>query len=182
MSAFDAGLTAVFTVWLAATVCAQLPATFPRWEKLLKFDVARLLPRYHFFAPFPDTYDYHLLVRVRSREGRPGPWREITAEPERTRWSAVWHPGRRECKLLRDLAESLRLSDPQCAEPGTLVSNPYLLLLNHAVAAVRTDSAATGGEVQFLIATTVGRAGANPPQPLFLSRHHRVPARPCQGP
>ncbi|WP_371627566.1 hypothetical protein OG245_36180 [Streptomyces sp. NBC_01116] len=175
MSGFDAGIAAVFALWLALTLCAQLPAAFPRWEKLLRFDVLRLLPRYHFFAPCPDTYDYHLLVRVRPDGGRAGPWREITAEPVRPWWSWGWNPGRRECKMLRDLAESLRLSDPRCTDPGTLLSVPYLLILNHAVAALPAEEpTAAGREVQFLIATTTYRASAVP-QPLFLSRHHRVP-------
>ncbi|GAA2231946.1 hypothetical protein [Streptomyces nogalater] len=151
MDVYEAGLATVLGLWLALTTVAQLGAAVPGVREALSAGPLRLvLPAYNFFAPVPGTSDAHLLVRLRSAEEVPGLWRELTGEPVRRRWDWVWNPGHREHKQMADLADYLPRTDPWCEASSTVLSVPYLLLLNRAVAAVAGSGPAAGTQVQFL--------------------------------
>ncbi|WP_461006430.1 hypothetical protein [Streptomyces capparidis] len=74
--------------------------------------------------------------------------------------------------------------DPRCEAASTALSVPYLLLLNHAVAAVTGSGPPPGTQppdtqVQFLIAHSHSRCsdGEDRPDIRFLSRWHPLPGR-----
>lgn len=184
MNPYETGLATLFVLWLALTAVAQLGEAVPRVRKMRSAGPLRLVfPAYNFFAPVPGTTDAHLLVRLRGPGEGPGPWRELTDEPVRTRWNWVWNPDRREYKQMADLADHLARADPRCEAPSTVLSVPYLLLLNRAAAAVARSEPPPGTQVQFLLAHSHSRCagGGDRPDVRFLSRWHPLPGRAADG-
>ncbi|MFI1969188.1 hypothetical protein BLA24_25535 [Streptomyces cinnamoneus] len=174
LSPYESALAALLGTWLLLAVLAQLGPVAP-WlgQAVGRLDVLGLVPRYHLVATCPATHDYHLLIRTRPPGGRFGAWREVTTEPRRRRWNAVWNPDRRHHQQLFDLAMALARTDARSDDPATPLPVPYLLLLRHVSAlAGRTE----GAQVQFLIARSAGHRPAEQPAALFVSQAHRTGA------
>ncbi|MEU3874449.1 MULTISPECIES: hypothetical protein [Streptomyces] len=171
MDPYAYACAAALAAWLLLSAAAQLGPLLPRlkqWHQ--RYDPLGFVPRYHFFAPRPGTYDYHLLVRT-GPDGTPsfGPWRELAPPRRRRWWHVLWNPDRRQRKQLFDLTMRLCRADARCEDPATPLSIPYLLLLGHAGGAVGDD-----GQVQFMIARSAGYRRGEPPQAVFVSRPHRL--------
>jgi hypothetical protein len=170
----EIALAAVLGAWLLVSAAAQLAVVFPRLNELGRFDLFRLVPRYHFFAPTPGVVDYHLLVRVRTQAGQLGTWREMAPRPRRW-WNFLWNPDRRARKALHDLATALQSESKTCSARALQASVPYLALLNHAMAAVQSsEEPDRGSHVQFLVAVSPGVLSDEQAKPLFVSSLHPV--------
>ncbi|KAF4406963.1 MULTISPECIES: hypothetical protein [Streptomyces] len=172
MGVYECTLAALFAAWLLLCVLAQLRVAAPRVApRLGRWDASLLVPRYNYFAPVPGVHDYHLLFRTRTRGREFGAWQEVSTEGRRRWWNFAWNPDRRCRKRLLDLAKELAHRDPACADPATVLSVPYLMLLRHVCAQAEPAERA---DIQFLIVTISGAGRDELPQPLFLSRPHEV--------
>jgi hypothetical protein len=124
---------AALGVWLLLTIAAQCPTRLA--SRLRRLDTLLLLPRWHFFAPVPDTRDHFLLYRDRLHGGGWTSWRTALS-PQSRRWTAaLWNPAKFELKVLIDL-HALTIADRESprAESVQLYLLPaYLLLLSHVM-------------------------------------------------
>jgi hypothetical protein len=125
---------AVLGFWLLLTLAAQFPNRLP--SRFRRLDALLLRPRWHFFAPVPDTRDHFLLFRDRLAGGEWTPWRAALGPPPR-RWTAgVWNPAKFEVKLLVDLHALIvpDLESPRTDGFELYLSPAYLPFLSHVMA------------------------------------------------
>jgi hypothetical protein len=129
-----AGIAAwvICSALLALTIACQRPRW--NWVRSLKYhDVAALIPAWTFFAPTPGIKDTRVLWRDCFVDGAMSPWRELLP-PATGCLRFLWNPQKRQNKLITDAAQmilQMAVRDPE--SPLTLVSLPYLLLLNRVM-------------------------------------------------
>jgi len=157
---------------LIVTLLAQLRRVPPvMWLK--RYDACALIPAWTFFAPNPGTRDARLLWRQRYTDGRLSPWRETTG-PQVTPWKGLWNPTKRVRKGVTDATSSvLRRAVNFPHSQLTVISVPYLLIVNHICALPGAEMA---NARQFMIAYTdrsnAGREGE--PRVQFVSHWHLI--------
>ena len=137
-------ITVVLAIWFALSVMNQIPAA--RRFLTGTLNSFNILPSFALFAPDPADVDYHLVYRDHRADGSCGEWLEIVVAPGgATR--ALWNPTARDCGALLQAVAGLSILSsavaPRCRNGDLiiLVSLPYLLVLNLARAAPRTDGA-----------------------------------------
>ena len=158
-------------ILLVLTVLCQRPRW--KWLKSLKYrDVAAVIPAWTFFAPNPGKNDTRLLWRELRCDGSISVWHEVVP-PSGGLLRAVWNPGKREAKAISDAGPMvLRMLTQNPKNQLTLVSLPYLVLLNRISSAPRTPLSVAR---QFLVLQTTGvDAASGGFQPLLLSRWHAL--------
>lgn len=127
-------VTAVFGVWLCATVALNVPFLERRVGRFLTRRIWALVPNWSFFAPHPAMSDTLLFYRDRYCSGVCSPWRHIELIPHGRRFRRIaWNPGARVDKAVAD-AESLLIQEDVksggVSPQGLALTVPYLLLLN----------------------------------------------------
>jgi hypothetical protein len=141
------------SLWLLATIGYQLPVfrgMLGRWNE------ARILPSWSFFAPSPATRDSHVVFRDLLRDGTATIWAPAAFFPSRTLLHTVWHPAKRPRKILRDASKTLKQTARRSASKGVVqCSLPYLLILHYCIAQYPRPSNAMAR--QFAVVETSGR-------------------------
>jgi hypothetical protein len=173
----DAGWTMIvglgLLLWWIASIIHQIP---PRWwNYVTQYDLFRLLPQWHFFAPRPGRRDNHLVIRD-IVDGQLGEWREIDVgeAPLTSRW--LWNPSRFRQKALADLTNGLikarRLyTENQFGDRSERLSLPYLGLL----AWVNSQPAASQPCLrQFAIVASSGHKLDRMLHIVYVSDAHRI--------
>jgi hypothetical protein len=168
ISAYDAMLAALFSLWLAFTVVKQF--RYPLARRLTRRDIFNMLPIWTFFAPNPGKTDLHILFRDVLRDGSMTAWQEVLHRHKR-RLRLLWNPAKREDKIVRDCVTALRKSEREIPTRATLFFTvPYMILLGHVLSAsVSGDASAR----QFLIVEE-GRFAGGGTVPVFMSSFHSV--------
>ena len=92
------------SVWLVATVLAQLP--YRVRNVIRRFDPYGVIPAWTFFAPSPGISDPVLIARDRLDDGTWSPW-SIRWREQTKPLRFLWRPGKRVAKLVTDCASSL---------------------------------------------------------------------------
>jgi hypothetical protein len=153
-------IVVVLSIWFVLTVANQVHQARRRLNGTLNsFGV---LPSLGLFAPEPRDVDYHLVWRDRRADGTYGAWSEIVVEPGGAA-RAIWNPTSREVGALLQIVAALSILNsavvPACrnAERIVLVSLPYLILLNVALAQPRAADAVAR---QFAVLETTGFGAA----------------------
>lgn len=172
MTAPEAFAVLLLGAWFVLTVIRQV-TTRATWQEHGRLGWA--VPEWRFFAPFPSTADYRLVYRLRANHEQPSGLRVYSvSRAERLR--ALWNPGGRRQKILRDMMQALcslaeRVTKSSAGLPDRLIlSEPYLLLLNLVQNEIRLND----GLVQFGI---VRSEPGGEDDLIFLSRWHRVGAQ-----
>jgi hypothetical protein len=146
----------VFVIWLALSIANQIP--FARKRLTSTLNSFGLLPAFSLFAPEPVDVDYHLVWRDLTSEGTYGDWQELIFAPS-TPGRALWNPGGRDLSALIQVVSDLSILAsafaPSCRSGHrlTLVSRPYLFLLNAVVAQTAGPGAVAR---QFMVVETSG--------------------------
>jgi len=137
-------------------------------------DGVAILPQWRFYAQRQIGSDegifddLHLIARIRTPDGKTGPWQALLGPGERSFSAAVWHPQRRSDDQLTELMQALcPTSRKDEALPG-MGSIPYLATLRFCLDAMEP---AAGQVLQFAIVTTRGRR-ARTVDVTFLSHWH----------
>ena len=157
---------AVFAVWMAISVTAQIP----RYKApIRRLDPLYLIPEYSFFAPTPATGDFSVLYRDRDGDGEMGDWHELPLGGTRSILNALWNPDRRTRKATFDVCTDLAKYILADAPLEVQVSVPYLVLLNHVSTLPRLEQ---GDATQFLIMMSHGVEAEEEPEVMYLSAIH----------
>lgn len=169
MSVAEVAWTAILGVWFGLTVLRQFDTAWVR--TILSRDLAGILPVWHFFAPTPGGFDYHVVYRDILEDGEVTPWREIDQIAVRPLRSAVWNPEKRTKKALLDVAtDCARLQSAESSMAWS-TSLPYLVVLNY-VTRIRRETRSR--KTQFALFVSEGAAEADAPQMLAASGVHRL--------
>jgi hypothetical protein len=164
---FDIAGALVFAIWLVLSVFNQLKVSLN--DRVRRWDVGHLVPRWTFFAPNPGTADYHLVYRDFDAASQPcSPWHEVHM-PLRSRLSLIWNPQKRARKVLVDMAQSLSSLAVDNNAAATF-SIPYLALLQLTLH--HSQPAANAHARQFGIAQTYGPEQDSEPVFLYRSATH----------
>ncbi len=159
-------VVALFGSWLLLTILCQVPGRASSY--LRTWDFLGLIPEWNFFAPHPNTGDYHLLYRDRLLDGSFTEWTELRQSESYRWWHAVWNPARRRKKALFDLTAALAREIREA--PDTLqVSMAYLSLLQH-VSSLGRPEAVVG--TQFMIMRSHGMISTQEPDVMMVSEVH----------
>ena len=143
----------VVVVWLTLTVIAQFSGMS---QVVARYDTFHLVPRWTFFAPNPGVKDYHVAYRDKCTGGQTSSWRSIDVGVRRTFVGCVWHPQKRERKILMDSVQSLRVAMRLASEAprAVEVSLPYLMLLRVVMVTPKADPGSV--ERQFVVVESCG--------------------------
>lgn len=164
-------VTAIYAIWVTATIVNQFHSWCPKWLKLV--NIFGLIPIWTFFAPNPGMTDYYLLYRDRLPDGSLDNWKEIELkDSENGIRLALWNPTKRKHKALSDLVSSLIEFVNHRTNDSLVVSVPYILILNFITS--RPHSLGTTG-TQFMVLEHSGFS--NEPQRtrvLVISGIHRL--------
>jgi hypothetical protein len=153
--------------WLAVTVAAQAAhCGLGRWRPSHR---SGILPRWTFFAPYPEVRDYRLFVRARPANGPFGSWREIPLADVRFPLSSVWNPRKRIQKGLYFALSSLLALKRQTAQDRLVQTEAYRRVLGYVR---ETRLSPESREVQFMIARSYGFVSSLKPKSVFLSEIH----------
>jgi hypothetical protein len=168
----------IVIVWLVCIAALVVTAMFqPRGRlarRIKTHDVFGLIPLWTFFAPRAQSSDARVLWRERRVDGTLSSWRELMPL-ERPRWSAVWHPTRRQSRVIAASDLSMMLRRMALLEPGDnaiLVTSWYLLVLNVVLAL--PASPLTGARQFIIVTTTEEEDDARNLRPGFLSQWHPI--------
>jgi hypothetical protein len=117
----------------------------------------QFIPTWSFFAPLPNMFDYHLLYREISNNGKVQEWKEVySLEDQRPIYCLIWNPEKRFSKAFLDLAMDLiRFSEKVQDNKQVCTSLPYLQILNYLDSLCRKQSnfCQKLSKIQFLILT-----------------------------
>lgn len=167
MTIVDTLVTAVFGIWLVASVLVYVPGLKLH---IRKWDVLALVPQWNFFAPRPAQHDYVLLYRDQLEDGSITDWTQVSVIAPRRIWSIIWNPRKRDNKALfdtvTDLAAHLRQS-----VAALEVSVPYLAILNYISEIPRFGPARF---TQFLLMRSQVLPKTREHEVLFLSHLHSL--------
>lgn len=156
-------------LWLALTVCNQ----FKRGSLITpvkRHDVLALIPTWTFFAPRPGVTDFHLMYRDCSASGGYSSWHELRT-PRAGALKGLWNPSKRQGKGVTDMCNTVLRLSRQNLGRRIYVQVPYLVLLNAACAAPRTN---VSHMRQFAIVRTTGHDAPRETTMLFVSALHRL--------
>lgn len=160
----------ILVAWSVISVFAQFDLHAMR--KLKARDVFSLIPNWHFFAPHPRVYDYHLLFRDLQATGEPGPWQVASVSGQRTLWAAVWNPQKRGKQILTHIVQFLLLGLRPKKTSTSMTLNPaYLLILNYISSLPREASSV---QTEFMILRSDGFVPKGEPRLVFRSVVHRL--------
>jgi len=162
---------ATLGAWLVLSVIQQFSP--PWFARVQGIDIFGLIPLWTFFAPNPGHSDYHLVYRDELHDGTITPWREVPMCELRGPRSFIWNPEKRSKKVLADVAAALVQHADATSELETLVSLPYLILLNVIAAEEPVRAAAR----QFVLVETFGFLRRGPTRALLVSRFHPLETR-----
>jgi hypothetical protein len=173
---YEIVVTVFLACWFLATVLCQFKETKISWFIRYKIDFFNLVPLWTFFAPHPGKRDYHLLFRDKVTEADYSEWQEMDITEERTFWSWLWNPEKRDKKILSDVVQSLVASIPSYREKtGSLnllmFSTPYIIVL-HAVSQYKKRS--QNCYRQFMLAESSGYQKETEPALILLSVFHQI--------
>ncbi|MFD2583467.1 hypothetical protein ACFSR6_13295 [Pedobacter vanadiisoli] len=173
---YEIVVTVFLACWFIATVLCQFRETKISWFIRYKIDLFNLIPLWTFFAPHPGKRDYHLLFRDKVTETDYSEWQEMEITEERTFWSWLWNPEKRDKKILSDVVQSLVSSIPSYREKtGNLnllmFSTPYIIVL-HAVSQYKKRS--QNCYRQFMLAESSGYQKETQPALILLSVFHQI--------
>lgn len=132
----------------------------------------QLIPAWNFFAPFPNTFDYHLLYREISNH-EVGEWQDLyTLKDKRSMYCFLWNPEKKSIKSFLDIAlDLISFSNKVHDNKQVYTSLPYLQLLNYVSS---LNHKASSDKIQFLILTN---SRAQDYQVAFLSDVHPLSRR-----
>jgi hypothetical protein len=164
-----ASLAILFTTWFILSILKQLHIDALR-NHFGKYDRFSVVPSWTFFAPNPGRTDLHLLYRDGQADGSIGTWNEILHR-RRRRFRAIWNPGKREDKVLRDCSQVLRRTATALPDQRLLMLTvPYLIFLNVVCSAPASSKAVVR---QFALVEET-RTGNQAPEPIFVSSFHEI--------
>ena len=166
----DAILAVFLAAWLGLCIATQFPQDV--FQRMRRWDIFHLLPRWSFFAPRPLTSDYHFLYRDSLSDGTHTDWTELSFSPPRMALLAsLWNPEKRQakefCDLVSDLMQHQRVHD----ETSIQLTVPYLMLLNYVTHLPRS---ADWTHTQFMIMSSPGAHSKEAPTPLVVSGVHQL--------
>jgi len=167
----DGIIAAFIVVWFGLCVATQFPQDV--FQRVRRWDIFHLLPRWSFFAPRPLTSDYHFLYRDSLVDGTHTDWTEVQFSPPRSSLlSWLWNPEKRQakafCDLVSDLMQHQRLHHD---ETSIQLAVPYLMLLNYITNLPRSSN---WTHTQFMLMTSPGELSTEAPTPLMLSGVHQL--------
>jgi len=173
---YEIVITVFLACWFLATILCQFKETRISWFIRYKLDLFNLIPLWTFFAPHPGKRDYHLLFRDKISDENYTEWQEMDITEERTFWSWLWNPEKRDKKILSDVVQSLVSSIPSYRErTGNLnllmFSTPYIIVL-HAVSNYKRRTADCYR--QFMLAESSGYQKETTPSLILLSVFHPI--------
>ncbi|MGN8069384.1 hypothetical protein [Mucilaginibacter sp. 22184] len=173
---YETIVTVFLAFWFLITIVCQFRDSVLSNFFKHKVDIFGLIPLWTFFAPHPGKRDYHLLYRDKITEDSYSEWHEIDITEERSFWSWLWNPEKRDKKILSDVVQSLVTMIPlyRKEELGLnllMFSMPYIIVL-HAVSQRQKES----NEVsrQFMLAETSGYQKETDPALVLLSVFHQI--------
>ena len=161
----------IFLSWFILTIINQFNY---KWvQKVKKFDVFHLLPRWTFFAPNPGTSDYHFVFRLMDVNNNVSSFTEIPLYGNRNFLSAFWNSNKRVKKALADLVMDL---NRQCVskeinEENIKISFSYIALLNFLSNVPKSTNTKS---IQFAILKSQGFIDDEIPSLIICSEFHNV--------
>ena len=159
----------IVVMWLAITLLSQHDFFSKAFGG---FGIARVIPRWTFFAPNPGVTDYHIVVRDRLPNGTTTGWKHVPFAQGRTSVDLIWNHRKRSRKVLHDSVQMLRVCAVSSGCPkGELFSLPYILLLRYSVVSVPPQ---TGAVRQFAVIESRGHS-ARALEATYVSSFHKVP-------
>ena len=173
---YETIVTVFLAFWFLITIVCQFRDTTLSTFFKQKVDVFGLIPLWTFFAPNPGKRDYHLLYRDKITEDNYSEWLEMDITEERTFWSWLWNPEKRDKKILSDVVQSLVTMIPAYRKEELslnllMFSMPYIIVL-HAVSQRQKQSEDVYR--QFMLAETSGYQKETNPSLVLLSTFHQI--------
>lgn len=173
---YELVVTIFLAFWFLATILCQFKETKISSFIRYKIDYFNLIPLWTFFAPHPGKRDYHLLYRDKITDIDYSDWQEMEITEERTIWSWLWNPEKRDKKILSDVVQSLVSSIPSYREKAgslnlLMFSMPYIIVL-HAVSQYKKQS--QNCYRQFMLAESSGYQQETAPSLILLSVFHQI--------
>lgn len=131
----------------------------------------QFIPNWSFFAPTPNMFDYHLLYRVISDNGKVQEWTEVySVKDKRPMRCLLWHPEKIFAKAFLDISlDLLNFSNKFNDRKQICISLPYLQLLNYLDPLPEERSS-----IQFMILTN---SRVHDYDVVFLSEVHALSQR-----
>lgn len=162
-------IVVVLISWMAVTVAAQAAhCGLGRWRPGQR---SGILPRWTFFAPYPEVRDYRLYFRARPERGVFRSWQEIRLADVRFPLSSLWNPGKRIQKGLYFTMFSLLVLKHRAVQTCLTQTEEYRKVLEYVRDMKHPPDAQ---EVQFMIARSYGFVSNLDPKPVFLSEVHSL--------
>ncbi|MFW0715956.1 hypothetical protein [Pedobacter sp. N23S346] len=169
-------VTVFLSCWFIATIVCQFKDNKVSSFIMEKIDLFSLIPLWTFFAPNPGKTDYHLLFRDKITDVDYSEWQEMEITEERTFWSWLWNPEKRDKKVLADIVQSLVATIPNYRKANgninlLMFSMPYIIVL-HAVSQYKKQSEKCFR--QFMLAESSGYQKRTDPALILLSVFHQI--------
>jgi len=166
-----------YASWIILTCVNQFYQAKKLQAFLEKLDLLHILPGWTFFAPNPGTSDYHLLYRVKNKNGDVSPFTSVKLKNQRQLLNAIWNPNKRAQKALTDFVQEIRmlvyLDHPEDPDHNLLrLSLSYIATLHYCTALGRQIPGTES--VQFMIIESYGYITSQEPQLLLNSDFHQV--------
>jgi hypothetical protein len=169
----------VFCAFLGAwSTVSLLGQILPRYWTARQRSLGWFIPEWRFFAPNPAVHDYLLWIRTRNRDGDLSPVHTQVLRNS-SHGQGFWNPGGRRHKIMRDLIDSILISNTRYKVSADLksdslpdwvpLSDPYLLLLSYSQGLAPAE---VGGHLQFGVVAISQFTGSN--TQVFISRWHRL--------
>jgi len=165
------GVVAFATVcvaWMTATLFEQFGCR-PRLVRRLS-SVA-VIPRWLFFAPEPERFDYFLVYRDHAQQQVYSPFKVALAPSARRPWAVLWNPRKHELKLAGDIVRRLVQLARDMPERDLAATLPYLMLLEFVTT---LPHEATARAVQFAILRRRGVDADDDFSVVMTSAMHRL--------
>jgi hypothetical protein len=120
-----------FSIIFLLTILKEIKKFDFIWNRVPKF--MQFIPNWSFFAPTPNMFDYHLLYRVISNNGKVQEWTQVySVKDKRPMRCFLWHPEKIFAKAFLDISlDLLNFSNKINDRKQICVSLPYLQLLNY---------------------------------------------------
>jgi len=164
-------IIALLITWFILSILFQF--NFKWLAYINKYDSFGFLPKWNFFAPNPETSDYHLLYRNFDQDNGFDSWIEIPITEKRKIYSVIWNPEQRSKMILLTVASIIATTDWEgTSKPSKLItlSLPYLILLNLVVHHGNNTNKTISR--QFVLVETAWEGSATEPKILLLSALH----------
>ncbi|MEH6305781.1 hypothetical protein RYH73_09005 [Olivibacter sp. CPCC 100613] len=173
---YDLLISSVLIGWFICTLICQF-----RSSKLSTFikshlDCFGLVPLWTFFAPNPGKKDYHILFRDKNGDEIISEWEELEITEERSAFSWLWNPEKRDKKILSDVVQNLVSHLPYYRNENQstnliMFSMPYIIILNVLSHYHRRTNFSYR---QFMLAESSGYLNETGPSVILLSVFHKI--------